>query len=140
MPGPRRLPDARSAARPIAGATLVAMLAAILAWSPAAAGAPPTGAFADCAGRLTAQLEHEWLLGLPDADLTERRRAAMASLVEASVAPGDGPRITARRVEARVAHRAILGRATFGTDPADRAWAARRAERAVAACAALLLG
>ena len=111
------------------------------ALSPAAAlAAPPTSMFAACAGRLTAQLEHEWLIAAPEAEQTERQRAAMVSLVEASLAPGDDRRTTALRIEARLAHRAILTRATFNDDPVDRAWAARRAGHAVAACRAMLLG
>ena len=118
-----------------------ATLLALILSGPAAAGTPPpVEAFAACAGRLTAQLEHDWLLGAPDAAATERRRDALAALLDASVPARDAARIAARRADARLAHRAVLSRASFGADPDDRAWALRRAERSVAACAALLLG
>jgi len=48
--------------------------------------------FANCSGRLTAQLEHQWLMQTDDIDQTERQRAQLVELLNA-VMPADRGRI-----------------------------------------------
>lgn len=97
--------------------------------------------FSVCAGRLSAQMEHQWLMQDPEAERTEQVRAAMLELVSL-VGPDEATRAAALniRVSAKHAQSLLLARATFNADAADAAWARRRAEDEIAACASLLLG
>ena len=118
--------------------TLVRAGLLLLAAAPARA-EPLAERFAACTGRLSAQMEHHWLLSRP-ADTIARRREAMISLLEAVQPPGGGPALLARRIEAKHAQAALLTRASFNDDPADAHWALARAEGEIASCAALLTG
>ncbi len=95
--------------------------------------------FASCAGRLTAQLEHQWLLQSDDAQDTEHQRAEVVALLSAIMPDDRGRQVLSWRTDARAAQRALLQRAQFGTDPDDAAWAARTAGRYVADCTGFLL-
>lgn len=95
--------------------------------------------FATCAGRLSAELEHHWLMRDPRADDTERVRDTMVDLFDAVASEADRPRLMAIRINAKSAHRALLQRAAFNQQPVDADWAARRAESQREACSALLL-
>ena len=120
--------------------TLITALAVLVYLpSPVVGAANLVETFATCSGRLTAQLEFEWLMSDPRADQTEQSRAAMVSLLE-TIVPADGEgQVIAMRVNARAAHGALLTRATFNGDRDDAKWAARRAAQQVAACRNLLL-
>ena len=95
--------------------------------------------FAVCAGRLSAQLEHQWLLSDPEAEMTERRRRAMVELFDAVGTGQDRARLLAVRIEAKHAHHSLLTRATFNDDPRDAQWAAHHAQLQLDDCASLLL-
>ena len=95
--------------------------------------------FATCAGRYSAAMEHAWLMGR-DGALHEARRAGMVSLVEATMGPGSGRIVLARRIEAKAALAVLLARASFGGDATVTRRAGMRANRLLAACDALLLG
>lgn len=99
----------------------------------------PLRTFAACTGRLSATMEHQWLMSDPASDLTHAQRAAMLSLVEAIMTPDRGREVLGWRVEAKQAHAVLLTRATFNEDPADAAWALGRAEAHLAHCTGLLL-
>ena len=101
---------------------------------------PLTAEFAGCTGRLSALMEHQWLLSDPEADRTETRRAAMIALLDAVTPPDAALAALARRIEAKQAQAVLLTRATFGQDPAQAAFAATRAEAEIARCLANLLG
>ena len=94
---------------------------------------------ADCTGRLSALLEHQWLMAAPEARETEDLRARTLALLAAATDPEPAPKIThallAARIEAKAAQAALLARATFGP-PSPRA--ARRARSEIARCRALL--
>lgn len=106
----------------------------------AAAGeASLTQQFATCAGRLSAQMEFEWLLTDPAADQTEQERAAMIALLDSVAAPEDRRRALAIRIEAKHAQSVLLTRAHFNDDPSDAAWALDRAAVELGACRALIL-
>lgn len=114
---------------------MVLVMALALCAPPLRAGTEdPLHLFATCAGRFSAEMEHQWLLSDPGADLMAARRAAMLELVAAVGTPETASRALALRIEAKVAHKALLSRATFGGDP----WAADMAARLTGACAALL--
>ena len=95
--------------------------------------------FASCTGRLSAQMEHQWLMSDPTSDQTAARRAAMISLLEATMAPDQGRTVLSWRIEAKHAQAQLLTRAHFNNDDEDAAWAQNRAEAEIAACNGLLL-
>ncbi len=84
-------------------------------------------------------MEHEWLMSDPISDQTQAERAAMVSLLDAVMAPGDGPQVMTWRIDAKQAQAVLLTRATFNDDADDAAWAMRRAETEMSACRSLLL-
>ena len=94
---------------------------------------------ASCAGRLSAQMAHEWLMQSDAAEATERHRAHLLDVLAAISGPEAEAALLNLRIEAKAAHAALLRRATFGDDPADRAWATRTAEAHVRVCTAMLL-
>jgi len=94
---------------------------------------------AACAGRLSAQVEHQWLLADPEADRTERARASMVDLLESVTDPENARHALHLRIMAKEAQSRLLMRAVFNGDQEDAAWARRRAEEQVSACAGLLL-
>ena len=91
-----------------------------------------------CAGRLSAHLEHQWLMQNPAADRTEAARDAMVALLEA-VGDVDDAATLALRIEAKHAHAALLQRATFGR-LRNGAEAGRRADMRISACTRLVAG
>lgn len=94
---------------------------------------------ASCTGRLSAQLEHQWLLQDPDADRTERSRATMIDLLDLVTDPDTAHEALHIRIVAKEAQSRLLMRAMFNGDRDDAAWARKRAEAQVSACAGLLL-
>lgn len=123
--------------------TLVLLLIAGLAGArPAPAAESDARLFASCAGRLSALMEHQWLMADPAAERTAAERAAMLSLVAAILPPGPVAEAEALnwRVEAKAAQADLLARARFRHDDATAAQAARRSDDLLGACRALLLG
>ncbi|WP_050528800.1 hypothetical protein [Pseudaestuariivita atlantica] len=102
-------------------------------------------AFADCAGRYSAEVEHVWLMGGPARDEIMQRRELFAELVQASLPMAEESGITGRqiiawRVEAKLAHAALLQSATFAGDDAVSDRADRAARGFVTQCDRLILG
>jgi hypothetical protein len=95
--------------------------------------------FAACVGRLSAQMEFQWLLSDPEADRTEAHRGAMIDLLEA-VTPAEAARQALHvRLVAKQAHARLLTRAHFNDDPQDATWAATRAETEIGYCLSMML-
>lgn len=115
-----------------------AMLMVLPCLAPAQSGDPLLQRFAECAGRMSAQMEYAWLVGIPPEDITAQR-AAMIGLLDAVTPPEARRDALALRIEAKAAHWRLLTRATFNDDPADADWALTRAQQAVAGCTALAL-
>jgi hypothetical protein len=92
--------------------------------------------FATCAGQLGEELRHLWTVSDPDADRTEAVLDATEAVLAALTTPETEVAARAWRIEARAAHGRLLARAHYQGDP----WAAERARRIVAACAAHVLG
>ena len=80
--------------------------------------------FAGCAGRFSAETEHAWLLGDARADHFEDRLETFVSLLDAIVADEDKRSLLNFRVDAKLAHSALLTTTTFA-DQKDRAARAR---------------
>ena len=118
-------------------------MALFLPISPAVAltatAANPTMDFAACTGRLSALMEHQWIVDPPASERTRRQRARMIDLLEATMHPADGRAVLNRRVEAKTAQALLLTRARNGSHPRDAAQAGRLSERALSACLSLLL-
>jgi len=96
-------------------------------------------AFANCAGQMSAEMEHQWLLSDPEADRTEQRRDAVLSVLEAIMPADRGRDVLSWRIDAKMAQAVLLQRGTFNDDPADAAWARRHAETIIAGCNGLIL-
>ena len=121
--------------------TFVAALAALTALtgpSTAMDAGDPVRMFAACAGRLSAVMEHQWLTDPPASEATATDRDRMIALLEAVGDPTD-PALMSPRLEAKIAHAALLTRARFDPDAAARARAGRAAQAASDRCRALLL-
>lgn len=95
--------------------------------------------FARCTGRLSAQMEFQWLTNDAAADRTEAERAAMISLLQAVTPPDAARELLHKRIEAKLAQSRLLTRATFNRDADDADWARGRAEMELGACRALIL-
>jgi hypothetical protein len=119
------------------GLPTLACLALPLLAQPVAAEEAALRLFATCTGRLSAAMEHQWLIGA-DAGATQAARDAMEGLVQAATPPGDEARVMGWRVEAKLAQKALLARAAFGGFGQDVA--ATRAEALLVECRGLLLG
>lgn len=96
--------------------------------------------FADCTGRLSAEMEHQWLLSDPASDRTEQRRDEMWDLALAVMPEGAEAQAMGWRVQAKQAQAALLSQARFGTDPALAGQARARAATLAGQCTAALLG
>ncbi len=79
-------------------------------------------------------MEHQWLVDGPASEATARSREAMLALVDAVAPKGDAARVIGWRIEAKVAHAALLTRATFGRDRLAK----QRADDLIRHCLALI--
>lgn len=121
------------------GTVLFALIASALPALSAPVAEGPLHIFAACAGRLSATMEHQWLMRDPAAERTEAQRSAMVALVDAVMVPDRAPDVLGWRIDAKRAHAVLLTRATFNADDDDASWALARAETELAACTGLLL-
>lgn len=99
----------------------------------------PVDFFATCTGRLSAQMEFQWLMSDADADRTKAQRAAMIDILQAMTPPEQGREVLHTRISAKHAHWALLQQAQFATDPEEAAHAERVALRLMQGCTAFLL-
>ena len=72
--------------------------------------------FAGCAGRLSAEMEHAWLMGDPEASTLEHQRLTFISLLEATQPEDAAHRALTHRIEHKMAQASLLTIATFGVD------------------------
>jgi hypothetical protein len=111
----------------------------LLLAAPLQAGESLTRMFAGCVGRFSAEREHAWLLGSEETPRLEAQREAFLALLDA--APSEAPprQTLAYRIEAKMAHAALLTEASFGTDPQRARRASVLATRHIGLCQSLLL-
>ncbi|MFZ7089539.1 hypothetical protein [Primorskyibacter sp. 2E233] len=100
--------------------------------------------FATCLGRVSATMEHEWLMGR-SGDQAQGQRKLFESLVEAVLPDARRAGLTSAqvlnmRIEAKFAQARLLQTATFQTDERRKRYAARIAEREIGTCNSMLLG
>lgn len=119
--------------------TFLAVFMLGAATSPGAAD-PLLREFAVCAGRLSATMEDQWMFDGPRSERTQDELQSMVTLIEASMAPGEGRMVMDWRIKAKVAHRALLHQARFAQAPVAAEMAAARAEALAAECRSMLLG
>lgn len=100
----------------------------------------PLRTFAACAGRLSAQMEFEWMFDGPASEITKAQRSAVIDILEAMIGPDQGRDVLNWRVEAKMAHASLLTRSKFSTDRRVTLRAERLALRSLENCNALLLG
>ncbi|MEM6891014.1 MAG: hypothetical protein AAF636_23200 [Pseudomonadota bacterium] len=118
----------------------VAVLVVLVASAqPAVSGEPLHRIFAACAGRLSAEVEHQWLVQDQRVEMTERHRARMITLTDATTPEGQEPWTLHLRIQAKHAHKALLSRAEFNDDKKVSRWAASQAESELSRCVGLLL-
>jgi hypothetical protein len=129
--------------------TISVALAATLAAAPGSAlplsATERALAFAACAGRYSAEVEHRWLLRPAESPAVEARRDAFLALLDAispdALDDGVPPHILmATRIEEKAAQAALLQRAAFHVDPLAAGAAQAAAERRIGSCGAWLLG
>lgn len=101
--------------------------------------APLVSAFATCAGRFSAELEHAWLMYDERASEFEHRKAQFIDLLNATVAPDRKRHALYLRIDAKVAHAQLLSQTTFSRDADRSQWAQRRAKAEIDYCTGFLL-
>ncbi|WP_299727083.1 hypothetical protein [uncultured Tateyamaria sp.] len=95
--------------------------------------------FAGCTGRISAEMEFAWLMGDVRADALQAQRQRFVSILDA-VMPTERARETLNhRVEAKLAHSAMLTTAHFGTDARLSRLAKQQTQLNVQTCRTLLL-
>ena len=92
-----------------------------------------------CVGRLSAQIEHHWLMSDQPTAKVETRRDHLEDILDALITPDAATRILAERIDAKVAHASLLTQAAFSQDRRRAAWAEKRAVQELAFCRSILL-
>lgn len=120
-----------------ATALLCALAAPLAAQAETDIPADPLHFFATCAGRMSALMEHQWIVDGPASDLTKQKRQSVLDVLDALTPPGGERQVMGWRVEAKAAHATLLAATRHG-DPAATARAARRALALQRECDAFL--
>ncbi|MEM5476858.1 hypothetical protein [Pacificibacter sp. AS14] len=95
--------------------------------------------FAQCAGRLSAQMEHQWLISDSKADHTKQHRAVMIELLEAVTDPAAAKQTRHLRIMTKQAHAQLLTQSIFSQNDGHKAYAHSRAQHLIARCMDFLL-
>ncbi|CUH76142.1 hypothetical protein [Tropicibacter naphthalenivorans] len=100
--------------------------------------------FATCLGRMSATMEHEWLMGRDGAQARGQRQLfemlVEAVMPDARRAGLTGAHILHLRIEAKFAQAKLLQAASFDPDTRRKRYAANLAQREIGACNSLALG
>ena len=100
---------------------------------------PLTRSLAYCTGRLSAQMEFQWLISDPASRRTEAQLSAMITLLDSIIEPDRKPDVMHLRISAKMAHSALLTRAHFSQDSDIALHAHRRATSEIGTCLSLML-
>ena len=95
--------------------------------------------FAACAGRLSAQMEFQWLFDGAASEVTKRQRAGVVDILDAMIPDGRGREVLSWRIEAKQAQAVLLTRGTFNENQREARIAQRLALRQINECRAVLL-
>lgn len=93
----------------------------------------------ECVGRMSAQMEHQWMFPDDSSDEVERQRAHLIDILDALITPETATKVLAGRIDAKMAHASLLTRAVFSDDPKTGRWAKAQAERNIRLCGDILL-
>ena len=111
----------------------------VLTTSAQAAPTSLTQSVAQCTGRMSAEMEFEWLMGR-SGDEARLFRSHLEDVLEAIVDPAERRAIMSLRIEAKQAHATLLTRSHFNDDALDATRAARMATRFSQQCRGMLIG
>lgn len=100
----------------------------------------PLRTFATCAGRLSAQMEFEWMFDGAASGVTQDRRGEVLDILDAMTPPTQARDVLNWRIEAKMAHSSLLQRTTFSDDSRIQMQARRLSVQKLKSCTALLLG
>ena len=70
----------------------------------------------ECVGRFSAQMEHHWMFADLPNDQVERHRANLIDILETLMTPETASRTLSARIDAKMAHAALLSQAAFAKD------------------------
>lgn len=93
----------------------------------------------DCVGRLSAEIEHQWLISDQPTELIERQRSHLVDILDTLITPESAMRILSNRIDAKMAHASLLTQAAFARDKRRAQWAEKRAEQELDQCGTILL-
>ncbi|MEP4195339.1 MAG: hypothetical protein ABJL99_06850 [Aliishimia sp.] len=117
----------------------IALVVSTLVGGPVLAQSNIALVFAGCVGRMSAEMEHAWLLGDPEADRHKALRSTFLTLLDATMPAGTGRDMLNHRIDVKLAHSSLLTTARFESD-VERANAAKSiAVRHVSTCRKMLL-
>ena len=120
-----------------ATALMLALVPTGGAWAGDRLADDPLYLFATCTGRLSALMEHQWIVDGPASDRTRQDRDAMLTLVDAAMREGEAVQVMAWRIEAKAAHAALLAQSR-SADAALALRAERRAAVLMRDCSAIM--
>lgn len=119
--------------------TVLAACGALLgAANGALAGQSLAQTFAACSGRLSAEVEHAWLLQDPAADVLAHQRKQFRDILAAIDVPHSGSEMLGFQIEAKFAQASLLKTATFGTDERRKRLARTYAQVELSRCESML--
>ena len=95
--------------------------------------------FAGCTGRISAEMEFAWLMRDARGVALQAQRERFVSILEAVMPPDRAREALSYRVEAKLAHSAMLNTAHFGTDARRAKMAKQQTQMNVQSCQTLLL-
>ena len=93
----------------------------------------------DCVGRLSAQIEHHWLLSDQPTEQIETQRAHLIDIQDTLMTPDTATKILSKRIDAKMAHATLLTQAAFSDDDRRATWAEKRAKQELSQCGTILL-
>jgi hypothetical protein len=95
--------------------------------------------FAQCAGRLSAQMEYQWMFDGASSERTKAERQTVIDILETMIPEGRGREVLHWRIEAKLAQAVLLNQGTFGQDERQARMATKLALRHVNECRAVLI-
>ena len=95
--------------------------------------------FATCAGRFSAEMEHDWLIG-GTGDAARATRAIFVALIDAASDPAQAAALLDTRIRAKHAQAVLLQQASFHTDRVLARRAQAMAQRQRRLCETMILG
>ncbi|WP_143152678.1 hypothetical protein [Marivita hallyeonensis] len=91
-----------------------------------------------CVGRMSAQIEHQWLFQDSPTDMMETQRAHLIDVLQALTTSANASKVLSGRIDAKMAHATLLTKAAFGRDERSARWAKQRALQAIQNCGDLV--